>query len=522
MAKLDTKLEITTGLGDNYICEMQDNYDEVYRTLAKVSGTDAMKALADLAKRNTSILKGSKVIVIKNNSPVGVEMNFRINEFGNIGGKDTFQEEIFVRQYLAGGEYMLLPNQFMLGYNALDESAAFASTVDNQTGAERDATLAVDSLADVDNVTVTNNIISSATNTRVYLEPYTSATNCTANLFFVGDLIRIDDEIMEVTAIGDKSDLANNYLDVKRGMFGSTAATDAANEDPVEFAFFNTQDNFNKYSLAQTNGSGRYTAKNLLGYGRQINLDQPTGIVKGSLAFKFYNAGYQELGLSGITPSTNTGLAASTEYKFNITVDGGSTFSNLTFTTDATNLNFGGNNGVLQKIQAALDTQFFTSGNLFEKQVTVGIVNGDVRFTSGSRTSVSAIALAAPGSGTTPFGVGRIPAIGSIETAIPALLPDDTIFTNDSYIEKSNIGVFAYDDGKGNILGAATGTINYQTGEIDFTGPANAEFSVSFNYDAAFTGGVETTNEFENGIIAISARSMNSKIDAEVEILGFV
>ena len=518
MAKLDTKLEITTGLGDNYICEMQDNYDEVYRTLAKVSGTDAMKGIADLAKRNTSILKGSKVIVIKNNSPVGVEMNFRINEFGNIGGKDTFQEEIFVRQYLAGGEYMLLPNQFMLGYNALDESAAFASTVDNQTGAERDATLAVDSLADVDNVTVTNNIISSATNTRVYLEPYTSATNCTANLFFVGDLIRIDDEIMEVTAIGDKSDLANNYLDVKRGMFGSTAATDAANEDPVEFAFFNTQDNFNKYSLAQTNGSGRYTAKNLLGYGRQINLDQPTGIVKGSLAFKFFNAGYQELGLSGITPSTNTGLAASTTYQFNITVDGGSTFVDLGFTTDATNLNFGGNNGVLQKIQAALDTQFYTSGNLFEKQVTVGIVNGDVRFTSGTRNRVSAILLAAPGSGTTPFGVGRIPAIGSIESAVVATLPDDTIEDKTYNISVSNKAVFAYDDAKGNILGVATGTLNYETGAIDITGPANAEFVVSFNYDSAHSGGLNQTNTLKT----LSARSLNSKLDSEIEVLGFV
>ena len=364
--------------------------------------------------------------------------------------------------------------------------------------------------------------IGSSSATRVYLEPYTSASNCTANLFVVGDLIRVDDEIMEVTAIGDKSDLANNYIDVKRGMFGSTAASDHADDEPVEFPYFNTQDNFDKFSYAQTNGSGRYTAKNLFGYGRQVNLDLPTGIVKGSLAFKFYSSGYQELGLSGITPSTHTGLAASTTYQFNITVDGGSTFVDLAFTTDATNLNFGGNNGVLQKIQAALDTQFYTSGNLFEKQVTVGIVNGDVRFTSGNKTNVSAIALAAPSSGTTPFGVGRIPAIGSVETAIPALLPDDTIFSNDSYIEISNVSAFAYDDGKGNILGAATGTINYQTGEIDFTGPVNAEFAVSFNYDSAHSGGVETTDEFENGLIAIAARSMNSKINAEIEVLGFV
>ena len=521
MAKLDTKLEITTGLGDTYICDMQDNYDEVYRTMAKVDNSDGFTSVASLLKSNNSILKGSKVIVLKNNSPVGVELQFRMNEFGNNLNKDTFQEEIFVTQYLAGGEYMLLPNQFMLGYNSLSESAANAKTTDNATGASVNATLAVDSTADIDSATASG-IIGSSSATRVYLEPYTSASNCTANLFVVGDLIRVDDEIMEVTAIGDKSDLANNYIDVKRGMFGSTAASDHADDEPVEFPYFNTQDNFDKFSYAQTNGSGRYTAKNLFGYGRQVNLDLPTGIVKGSLAFKFYNSGYQELGLSGITPSTHTGLAASTTYQFNITVDGGSTFVDLAFTTDATNLNFGGNNGVLQKIQAALDTQFYTSGNLFEKQVTVGIVNGDVRFTSGNKTNVSAIALAAPSSGTTPFGVGRIPAIGSVETAIPALLPDDTIFSNDSYIEISNVSAFAYDDGKGNILGAATGTINYQTGEIDFTGPANAEFAVSFNYDSAHSGGVETTDEFENGLIAIAARSMNSKIDAEIEVLGFV
>ena len=112
------------------------------------------------------------------------------------------------------------------------------------------------------------------------------------------------------------------------------------------------------------------------------------------MLLKFYNSGYQELNLTGITPSTHSGLAASTEYKFNITVDGGSVFANLAFTTDASNLNFGGNNGIIGKIQAALDAQFYTAGNLFEKKVSVGIVNGDIRFTSGDRTRASAILLA--------------------------------------------------------------------------------------------------------------------------------
>jgi len=237
---------------------------------------------------------------------------------------------------------------------------------------------------------------------------------------------------------------------------------------------------------------------------------------------KFYNNGYQEFGMSGITPNTESGLAASTAYAFNITVDGGSTFASLSFTTDATNTKFGGNNGVLGKIQSALDTQFYTSGNLFEKAVTVSIVNGDIRFASGNRTRNSAILLAAPSSGTTPFGVGRIPAIASIEGAVAAKLPDDTVFSKDTYIESKNQSAFAYDDGKGNIVGTATGTINYETGAVDFTGPTNAEFAVSFNYDSAHSGGVKDTSNQENGIHEIAARSLNSKIDAEVEIIGFV
>ena len=76
-----------------------------------------------------------------------------------------------------------------------------------------DANMYVDSTADADSATAAG-VVGNATSTRLYLEPYTDATNCTANLFRVGDLIQIRAEVMEVTAIGDKSDLANNYLDV--------------------------------------------------------------------------------------------------------------------------------------------------------------------------------------------------------------------------------------------------------------------------------------------------------------------
>ena len=193
--------------------------------------------------------------------------------------------------------------------------------------------------------------------------------------------------------------------------------------------------------------------------------------------------------MSGITSNTETGLAASTAYAFNITVDGGSTFASLSFTTDATNTKFGGNNGVIGKIQSALDTQFYTAGNLFEKKVTVSIVNGDIRFTSGSHLSGSAILLAAPSQGeTTPFGVGRLPAIANVQSPVAASLTSDLTVDKSSGLEKINESIFFYDDGHGNIGGSASGTINYQTGAIDFVGLPNAEFAITANYDSALGG----------------------------------
>ena len=521
MAKLEANLTVTAGQDKEYLCSMSDNYTEVYQEMAKVNNADAFVTLASLSKTAPSILNGAKLIVIKNNSPVGVELQFHINEFNDSTNVDQYTEDLRITQLLGANEYMLLPNQYMLGY-AADASASNAKTIDNKGGYDvNSGKLYIDSVANLAEA-----VDGSETEIDVNDGDY----------FRVGDLIQLGTttgttatniEIMRVTGI------STNTLTVERGLFGSITGNSSAQTTghasgaAVHFPWFNTQEKYDKYhddanalGTAQTNSSGRYTSQNLFGYGRSATY--PTGVVKGSFAMKFYNNGYQELGMSGVTPNTESGLAASTAYALNITVDGGSTFASLSFTTDATNTKFGGNNGVLGKIQSALDTQFYTSGNLFEKTVTVSIVNGDIRFASGNRTRNSAILLAAPTSGSTPFGVGRIPAIGSIEGAVAAKLPDDTVFDRETYVENKNQSAFAYDDGKGNIVGTATGTINYETGALDFTGPANGEFAVSFNYDSAHSGGLNDTSNQENGIVTLSARSVNSKIDAEVEIIGFV
>jgi hypothetical protein len=504
MAKLEANLTVTAGQDKDYLCSMSNDYTEVYQNINKVDNTDGFIELATLSKTNASALKGSKLLVIKNNSPVGVEVQFHANKFSDSSNIDQYSSDVRITQLLGANQYMVLPNQYMVEY-AANASAANAKTIDNKGGYDvNSGNLYATATAPV----AGNILIDGAINDSV-----TSVTVDDGDFFRVGDLLRFGDEIVEVTAI------STNALTIRRGLYGSTAASHSDNA-VIRFPFFNAYSNYNKFTHTQTNESGKCKIHNLFGYGRSKTY--PTGIVKGSFAMKFYNNGYQELGLSGITPNTESGLAASTAYAFNITVDGGSTFASLSFTTDASNTKFGGNNGVLSKIQSALDTQYYTAGNLFEKGVTVSIVNGDVRFASSNRTRASAILLAAPSSGTTPFGVGRFPVIGDVESAVEALLPDDTVFDKATYIEMKNQATFAYDDGKGNIVGSATGTINYETGMLDFTGPANAEFVASFNYDSAHSGGLNDSGNQENGIITISARSVNSKINAEVELLGFV
>tara|TARA_R100000808_G_C2149375_1_gene157776 strand:+ start:842 stop:2371 length:1530 start_codon:yes stop_codon:yes gene_type:complete len=329
--------------------------------------------------------------------------------------------------------------------------------------------------------------------------------------FHIGDRLRIENEVLEITAIAANTG-TEAQLTVIRGVDGSTAATHADNTQ-LRLPFYNAYHDYDKFSVAQTDNDGRFKCFNFFGVGRANSGVQ--GIVPGSVSIKFYNAGYQEWGMSGVTSATHSGLAASTEYKFNITVDGGSTFSNLTFTTDSSNLNFGGTNGVISKIQDALDTQYYTSGNLFEKKVHVAIVGGDVRFTSGTHLSTSAILMAAPTSGTTPFGVGRIPAIGNIDAAVAARLPDDVTYDKVTY-EANPAPVFCHDDGHGNLHGMATGTINYETGAIDFTNaPPNAEFVYSVAHTSAFSGKVESGT---SALVKVMATTVSAKANGTVSI----
>ena len=539
MARLDANLTVKTGQGADYLCEMSEQYTEILTAQQVVDNGDEYTQIATFGTASgiggsAGIrMSGAKLIIVKNNSDIPVELEISTTEFkdnSNVDeansvdlGPDSSTSVRQISYILAANEYMLLPSTWMVSY-AEAHSAGNAKTIDNKGGYDvNSGKLYVDSVANL-----AEDVDGSETAIDVN----------DADYFEVGDLIQLGTttgttatniEIMRITGI------SSNTLTVERGLFGSTTgnvsaqSTGHASGAAVHLPWFNTQEDYDKYhddanalGTTQTNKSGRYTARNLFGYARTAD-DVASGIVKGSFSAKVYNAGYQEVGLSGITPSTHSGLSASTTYYFKIAADGGSAYE-VAFTTDASNLNFGGNNGVISKIQAILDQQYYTEGNLYEKGISVGIINGDIRFTSHNRTRNSAIALTAGTSGSANTDelfdgtniIARFPA--SPEKAVAAKLPDDVIYDKTYNIEKSNKSAFAYDDGKGNIKGVMTGTINYETGAIDLTGPANAEFVVSFNYDSAHSGGLTSNNT----IRTLKARSLNSKIDAEVEILGFV
>ena len=363
----------------------------------------------------------------------------------------------------------------------------------------------------------------------------TSITVDDGDYFRVNDLIQFGIntttatkiEICRVTAI------ATNVLTLERALYGTTAndkdaqtnaTSGVVDNAKVYFPFFNTYHDHDKYTVVQTDANGKFHAMNLFGTGRgATNL---MGITAGSFSAKFYNAGHQNLGLSGISSSTETGLTAGGSYWFKIAIDGG-TAEAINFEVDSSNTRWGGTSGALQKINTALTDKYNNSAsNTFQQKSSVAIVNGDVRFTSGQRLSTSAIALTAGTDGASAsYNIfaqqnGHIPALANVPDAVAAKLPDDVLYDRVTYDSSPNEGAFVYDDGYGNLRGMCSGTLNYETGEIHMTGcPANAEFVYSCLHTSAFSGRQNATNAAKmNSLKAIYGNMPNQKTAGELTI----
>ena len=521
MPRYTATTTIVTDRGESLTASKAGNYEDIFNIRQEVNDSTSFIPLIVAGKDIASnSLRDANAIIIKNDGDVSAEIQLTCNSWSTNLSDEAVTDQIFEHFVLGAGDYIFLPNM---------KNITSASDNSGMRGAAKANNLEP---ADVNSGAL---YADSTVNLNAALEDSHTVVNVTDLDFFrVGDLIQvgINDttatriEIMRVTA--KAADTGSGEMTVDRALYGTSKAdkdnqTDATNGAVsganVHFPFFNEYGDYDTSTKLSTDSSGRLKISNMMGYARTA--DQ-IGDGISAITGKFYTNGYQELGLSGITPSTKTGLAASTAYAFDIAVDGGSDHT-LSFTTDSSNGNFGGRNGLIQKIQDALDTQFYTtSSNLLGKKITVGIVGGDIRFTSMSHLATSAISISAPASGTTPFEVGRFTmAVTAIQGAVAARLPDDTVFNNKSGNEAPNKGVFFYDDGHGNIKGACTGTINYETGALDLQGcPPNADLALSFDYNGGLSGGNEFGTTIGNSIDAIAARSGNSKINTTIEIIG--
>ena len=508
MPNLNTSLSISAG-GRNFNFGNNYNYQEIFSKDQVLDSNDSFIKVSAFTPGTISAnsLENAKYVCIYNPSNQTAEIRYTLNGW-TAGTPDVIGSAAYVSRLLKPREYIVIPNLSLIDYSA-GTSAGNGGTA---TLEKTEPNGKVNSTADLAGA------ISSTTSTSFTIDDGAGDGNY-EEVFKVGDYIIIDSEVMLITAVTSDN---SGTLTVDRGQLGSTAATHTDNTQ-VDFHFYNNKVDFDAHSVVQTDHNGEFTSTIVPAGDSALThivraVTTSDGIVPGSLMILFYTkGGYQELGLSGISSSTNSGLTASTAYQFTIAADGGSAYD-LSFTTDSSNLNFGGTNGVISKIQAQLDTQFYTtSSNLFEKRVTVAIVNGDLRFTSGSNLSTSAIALGDSSGGNTDiWGVGRFPAIANVEGAVSADVHDTTI-TRDG-ITTFNNAQMAMDGGYGNITGAATGTIDYETTAINLrNAPANAEMQITYAYDSALAGGVDTNNVIDS----ILARSTSAYRNSRIQLLAF-
>jgi hypothetical protein len=269
---------------------------------------------------------------------------------------------------------------------------------------------------------------------------------------------------------------------------------------------------------------GRYASSNFFGYGRNGG-SQPAGIVKGSVAFKYYSKSYAKFGFKNLTTNFDTKLSASTAYAFGLTVDGLNV--DVAFTTDATDLTIGGVNGIIRKMQTAIDD--LVEAETIPVGAVVGMRDGDLCITS--RTGIgqamglialdtskgSDIIIGAPASGTTVLGAGRFP---SKTITYKSALPTDTK-VNLNRREVKNEEEMILDDGNGGLYmnGVQHGTIEYASGAFTlYNLPAYSEIIGYASYSSALSGTLETNASFNSGVYKVSARSCNPRANAKIKL----
>ena len=523
MATLKNSINVNYG-SNKLVKTFSRYYDESRTFLTEVDSSDTSNTLMtfDNTGAAANSLKDCKTMVLCNEGKTALEISLNVSVITHAEPDTAGTNAHYIKYFLAPGEALSFPNGKVALY-AADESICLGVTTTLSPTLTAD--IKVDTTANVD-VATSADIASDTAETVLYLE----ATGLNL-LFEVGDIIQIEDEILEVTSIGTGADLANTRLIVERGKFGSTAATHADGV-AVYWPFFNTYYNWNKVlrgstQLATSDQRGRWKAKNLCG-GRSVT--DITGIVPGSFAARFFTKAYQEIGFANpANIGDSTDLAASTAYRLGIII-ADSAATDLLFSTTA-DVTFKGPNGVIAVINNALDAAFKDSGHgLYGYKATCGLVGGQLRFTDGTNmhahdgTNGSKILLSAPSGGTTIFGVGIFPAIGAVQTPVIPAHPSPTTTDALTGLTRTNDGAYMIDDSKGNLIYPANtnvkvGTINYITGahSWNIARLPYAGFEITYNSNSGFSGSTRSnTSTSGNHIHSVKARSINTKVNGHL------
>lgn len=538
----DLKIDLNVSYGDKSLSKsMTKTFSEEIIQRKEVDATDAgvqVVAFND-ASFLASSLKNAKGLIICNEGDVSAELNFNVAAWTHAapdtnasgGGSD-------LKRVLNAGEFLYLPNLSLIEHTAGNSAANGDNDGLNNTAPATDM------------------YVDSGVNLDAAFEDSESALQV-ADIapFEVGDLVQvgINDttatriEVMEITSITDDSGTdedAAGTLVVNRALYGTSKADKDAQTNGtngavsganVHFPIFNAYYEYNtalsgSSQLIMTDGKGRYKVNNFFGYARSaVANDEGQGIVAGSVALKFYNSAYAEVHFpKPITASTDSKITASTAFAFDLTLDDSSA-TNIPFTTSS-NTKFGGSDGIIRKMQEAIDTAF--EGTAFG--CTVAIVDGALRFTSKSHmaahdgTNGSLVLIADASSGTDLFtgSVGIMPNDTAFPAAVVPTLPDDNIIDIASGRSTPNVDAFMYDDGHGNLIyqGNIVGTISYLTGAMDWAIPSlpYAQFVLNGHYASALSGGVKVkAGHADTGISSINARSVNSKINTTIGVYAF-
>ena len=491
-----------------------------------ISGTDASDAI-------TSVVPNS--VEIKN---TGVVPTIVISQYEGYSDEDTDAGRHTIQTMLMPNETIYPPVRGIIP--TANQLRVLDGTVVDFTTTVGDAS---NTFADFESDSGDNVASGEFNNTT---DPVVFELNNGHEKYRVGDYLRCENEIVRVEGTYDDnpttSTVADNHIVVSRGHLGSTIAAHSGTPD-IMFPCTNELYDFDRAlsgssQLVQSDMNGRFKLSNFFGYGRTDATaeDKTFGLVAGSVCFRFYSSAYQEIMMGGttnnipITSSTSSKLTASTAYAFNLTLDDSSA-TTISFTTDSSNVNFGGTNGIITKIQDAINTATRTTGGgLYGYSCTVGIVNSKLRFTSNSHlsphdgTNGSKVLLADAGSGTNVLSgsAGIFPDDAVMNAPIKPIIAPVSVYDTLTYAKSSNMAGMCYDNGWGELIygGVKVGNISYETGAFHFTIPSlpNAEFEISLAHGSPFAGKVDTTKEDTSTITAIHANVINKNIAGEIEV----